>query len=187
MTFLVPDCGAQPTAINNDLVIVGTWTNGSGGFIRNAFGKSTLLPNLTPTGINVHGLMTGYIRGNFDFNAQGFVQWFVRSPSGQITTFSAGPLGTDTDTFPTAINAAGQVAGWIQVQDKSIFLRNPDGKTKIFPQPSGVIALDINDFGEIAGTEVDRFDNLFGPIVVQTPNGTITPVGPVNFPPGCLD
>jgi hypothetical protein len=149
LLFQIPDCpGTTPLAINDDFVIVGRCSNSPtlAGFIRNAFGQVTLLPGLFPTGINIHSEITGFANGP-DLQSVGF----IRSPGGQLTTFSAN-IG---NTVPLAINALGQVAGYsFSALGEGGFLRNPDGTIIFgFPGPGfqGGRLLDINDRGDMAG------------------------------------
>jgi hypothetical protein len=113
-----------PAAINQEGVVVGVCANSQGspdsiqGFIRDPKSRFTLLPELRPTDINVHGAITG-VSGVPNFGA------FLRSPSGEITLFGV--------TYaPVAINARGQIAGFQPGFPTQAFLREPDGSITVF-------------------------------------------------------
>ena len=76
--------------------------------------------------INGSGVVTGsYYDANY--NAHGY----VRFPSGKIETF----VGSDdaVTTWPTAINASGQVTGYVDTPTSSRgFVRDPDGTITLF-------------------------------------------------------
>ena len=129
ITFQVPNCpgGTQAADINDKGVIVGSCGSPTGqGFIRDPFGHFTLLPNLFPNAINIHGAITG--------EANGPNQGFVRSDSGVVTTFSAG-LGA---TFPVAINDRGQIVGTTEGVIRQAFLPRGerDHRFQFLPKPS---------------------------------------------------
>jgi uncharacterized membrane protein len=173
VTFQVPGCpgDAMATAINDKGVIVGTCGVGQNfqGFIRDPFGHFTLLPNLFPNAINIHGAITGETTGPN--------QGFVRSDSGVVTTFSAG-LGA---TFPVAINDKGQIVGTREDSIRHAFLREPDGTFVTFLE-FGSQANAISDLGDIVGAE-DR--NVSIPqSFLRAPSGIVTFVGPmIGAPP----
>ena len=83
-SFQVPDCPLTvPAAINQEGVVVGVCANSQGspdsiqGFIRDPKGRFTVLPELRPTGVNVHGAITG-VSGVPNFGA------FLRSPRARL-------------------------------------------------------------------------------------------------------
>lgn len=174
-SFQVPDCPLTvPAAINQEGVVVGVCANSQGspdsiqGFIRDPKGRFTLLPELRPTDINVHGAITG-VSGVPNFGA------FLRSPSGEITLFGV--------TYaPVAINARGQIAGFQPGSPTQAFLREPDGSITVFvPLPqifTNATATGLNDEGEVVGAAflplTDRAQGF-----LRGPKGGFTLVGPM--------
>jgi hypothetical protein len=167
-TFQVPGCpgGTVATAINDKGVIVGTCGSQTGqGFIRDPLGHFTLLPNLFPNAINIHGAITGNPA-------------FVRSPSGVVTTFSAG-LGP---TWPVAINAAGQIVGTTEQVIRQAFLREADGTIVSTSFPNQAQATSISDLGDIVGADIIS-SGVLSRSFLRTPSGMVTLVGPPNMTP----
>jgi uncharacterized membrane protein len=97
--------------------------------------------------INGSGVVTGSYYDAND-NAHGY----VRFPSGKIETFDAS--ADAVTTWPTAINASGQVTGYVDTRTSSRgFVRDPDGTITLFlsgtqghAYPKG-----INNSGYIVG------------------------------------
>ncbi len=112
-------------------------------------GRFVLFDGVTPTGINASGEITGYAHGDAPADTTGPA--FIYS-DGSITTFAV----TGSTTWGTAINAAGEVAGYYQVgSGYQGFIYNagtiatfeasdPPGAADMFP--SG-----INASGQIVG------------------------------------
>jgi hypothetical protein len=116
-----------------------------------------------PISINAAGEVTGYY-----FDANSFFHGFVRDVKGNVTDFD--PPGYSSAcfgigfTFPTAINAAGEIVG--QYVDSECyshgFMRERNGAITVVDDPSflsGIVPLTINNGGLIAGGGFDEFGN----------------------------
>jgi hypothetical protein len=135
----------------------------------------------TSTGINVVGLITGYVTDT-NYGTHGF----VRTPSGHFIEFDA--PGADPVvgcTCPASINDFGAVTGQ-SVDTNNLshgFVRSPDGKIVVFDVSDagiaagqGTIPSNNNDFGVITGDYVDANGTAHG--FLRTPNGHITTFDP---------
>jgi hypothetical protein len=165
--IVVPDSPGSPAhqtfpySINNNGVIAGYYTFGSGltphGFVRAADGTITTFdpPNLPLGGatfalsINAAGAIVGYyLGGKFPFTNHGF----VRDPQGNFTFFD--PPGS-TSTIADTINIGGAIAGdyYDASNVKHGFVRLDDGTLISFDPPGSIATtvVGINASGAIAG------------------------------------
>jgi len=178
--------GCSPTAINNNNVIVGI-CEGSQGFIRDAQGHVTKLPQLYPTALNNRGTVAGYLTTP---DAPGSPvgsgrRGFVRSPGGSVSVFS---IENGTFVHPLAINSSGQVVGYYAgFYNHEAFYRAASGKITILTAPccdtplayKAGVATGINDDGEVAVTGVLPVTD--GPqAVTWKPGKAPILVGPIN-------
>jgi hypothetical protein len=144
-----------PRAINGAGAIVGNYLDANDvnhGFLRDPSGSITSIddperrgPN--PWSINSRGTMVGV------FSTSGLFPAFIRSVDGAFTLF--GVPGDGRINSNTEINAVGIVSG--DYQDASSvfhgFVRTPNGTVTSFDVlgSDNTFAVDINDFGVIAG------------------------------------
>jgi hypothetical protein len=151
------------SAVNNADTLAG-WlelSNGGGqveGFMRGASGPFTFfgVPGAAityPKSINTSGTIIGYSETEPGVQTFGF----IRSPSGELTTFQVDGLGTS----PVSINSSGVVTGYYSAGSTFVgFIRNVAGEIVKF-QPSGAVdtmPASINDSGTIVGS----FDDTAG-------------------------
>ena len=175
-----------PYSINNNGVIAGYYTFGSGltshGFVRAADGTITTFdPPGLPLGgatfalsINAAGAIVGYyLGGKFPFTNHGF----VRDPQGNFTFFD--PPGS-TSTIADSINIGGAIAGYYSDASnvKHGFLRSDNGTLVSFDPPGSIATtvLVINANGSIAGDYQLADMSVHG--FVRQPDGTIETFDP---------
>jgi len=136
----------------------------------------------TPSSINDSLTITGTYS-----TLAGFTGGFVRTASGQITTFDVGQVYTGQ----LRINAAGVIAGIYQdVSGMSRgFIRSADGAiTKFNPggDAGSTVVTDINDAGTVVGIYLPTNTDPPSYAYLRTPDGTITtfsvPGGSLPYP-----
>jgi hypothetical protein len=125
-----------------------------------------------PKRINDAGAITGHYT-----DAHNVSRGFVRSPSGEFTTFDAPGASTvtsfDYGTFPDSINDAGAITGHYTDAQGLIhgFLRSPSGKFTTFDPPGASTAAapgyatfpdSINVAGAITGHYTDTHELIHG-------------------------
>lgn len=186
--------GTFPLAINLLGVVVGYYNDDnlvSHCFVRSADGKITTFDapgaDTNPadaagsqlTGINPLGLAVG-----FYIDSSGVGHGFLRSPTGQFTSFDAAP--NSVFTFPNGpINLEGALVGFYLDPTPMFhaFVRDPGGQISIlvFPGscdtglPAGCVGfgdLNINLFGWSVGTFQDA--KLVHHGFLRSPSGTLT-------------
>jgi hypothetical protein len=182
ITFAAPGAGTAAgegtfaDAINPVGAVTGSYSDANDvqhGFLRNPDGTFTTFDppgsvSTGPTGINPEGAITG-----FYYDAAFVLHGFVREQDSNaqnrddsITAFDAQGAGTapGEGTFPTAINAAGEITGfyWDASSVTHGFLRDPDGSFTEFDVPGagtgsfqGTSPSAINPRGEITGYYYD--------------------------------
>ena len=108
-------------------------------------------PGTFITAINDEGVCTGAYTPDRSFNSTGF----VRRPDGSIKPFT---VLNATSTYPTAINARGEIAGyWSDSTSIHGFVRHPDGYITTIDVPSArstsIVGIDLR--GRVAGSFSD--------------------------------
>jgi hypothetical protein len=143
-----------PTSINAFGAIVGLYfsANGPGAFLRSPDGIiTTFEPGGRAEGINLFGAITGFTNGP---SPAILVEGFLRSPDGTITPF-ADPSAASGGTFPTGIDAFGDIAGnYINAKEyQQSFVRDAEGGfTTISPPNSFQTQVNaISELGAIVG------------------------------------
>jgi uncharacterized membrane protein len=175
------DPDVKMTGINARGVMVGYYSETTltyVSFLRARDGTMTVVdlvgegayPGTFITAINNAGVCTGSYTPDNSFNGTGF----VRQPDGSITSFT---VLNATGTYPTAINARGQVAGsWDDSTSNHGFLRDPDGTITTIDAPgarsTSVFGIDAR--GRVAGSfyDIDGFSHGF----VRDVDGTFTTI-----------
>ncbi len=189
--------GTFPSGINSGGAITGNYIDSrelNHAFLRNPKGEFTTFdaPGATsvaafgygtfPRSINFAGSVTGHYSG-----AHNVIHGFVRSPSGQFTTFEAPGAsivaGSGLGTFPESINDAGSVTGRYADANGLYhgFLRSPRGEFTTFDAPGastdsgggdGTLPKSINAAGAITGHYADAQGLIHG--FVRSPSGKFT-------------
>jgi len=169
--------GTLPQSINDAGAVTGHYTdahNVARGFARGPSGKFTTFDapgagsvtafgyGTFPKGINAAGAITGH-----HTDTHGVIRGFLRSPSGEFTTFDAPGAGSVAafgyGTFPESINDVGAITGHYADEHGVIhgFLRSPSGKFTTFDVPGaagpgwGTFPDSINAAGAITGHYTD--------------------------------
>jgi hypothetical protein len=157
-----------PAGINSEGTIAGTYTYvikerprqwGTSGFLRTADGNITVFgcpragSATRVTGINNLGATVGSVDSRLH-------EGCIRNPDGTSTVFDAGG-----ETYPTAINDAGYVAGSVSIPNigQMGFVRAPDGTVTLFDASPYCI--------NAAGTTTGEHGNQG---FVRTADGTMT-------------
>lgn len=203
-TFEVPGAdtgsnnGTSPSAINDSGAITGNYYDVNGfshGFVRSPDGKFKTfdVPSAggygsTPLAINLEGAVVGYYTdSNYSFHA------FLRSPEGKFTTWT-GPnacTGNGSEgcfgSGASNVNAFGTIAGGYEDNGGNFvhhsFVRNAEGKLKVFDVPSAGTgsyqgtgcpgcSSGLNQWGAIAGIYSDSNSVNHG--YLRSPNGKLT-------------
>jgi hypothetical protein len=138
------------------------------GFLRSPSGHYIEFGNnLDVTSANSSNVVTGIA------DQSGIDHGFVRTPDGTITQFD--PEGANY-TVPSAINAAGTVAGVAELPSgaEESFIRASDGTISTFVVPNALFtdALSINKNGMVAGS-FENYDASFHDFI-RSSDGTIT-------------
>jgi hypothetical protein len=125
----------------------------------------------TPVGIVDDGSVFGYY-----IDSSNLIHGFVRSPSGNITTFD-GP--GSVFTIPTGMNSTHSIVGYYELPKSqgvpNGFTRSPSGEIKTLNAPGAVLGTTlagVNDKGEIAGFYYDA--NFASVGFVVSPAGKFT-------------
>jgi hypothetical protein len=164
-----PRFGTIPVSIDSRGEVTGAYSNE--GFVRvngvvRAFAVSKFVT--VPKSINSRGEITGWYK-----DGSSGVHGFVRSASGEITSFDAGPR---MFTTPVAINSSGEITGYCNSASSGIhgFVRSPKGTIDTFDvEPdSNTIPYGINEKGEITGAWYHANSQVHG--FVLEPDGAIT-------------
>ncbi len=150
------------TGINDRGVIVGFYAVTllfDESFLRAPDGTITVVdlvgqgayPGTFITAINDEGVCIGAYTPDHSFNSTGF----LRKPDGRIKSFT---VLNATSTYPTAINARGQIAGyWDDSTSVHGFVRDPDGYITTIDVPSArstsIVGIDAR--GRVAGSFYD--------------------------------
>jgi hypothetical protein len=119
----------------------------------------TLVPFDAPGAVStfVHGINnSGTVAGSYS-DASNITHGFIRSASGEFTTFDA--PGASAATYVAAINANGAIAGSF-LDDAKVdhgFLRSADGTVTIIDPPNsqGTELMVLSNTGEVAGVSID--------------------------------
>ena len=186
-----------PLAINPIGEVVGRYVDEGQqvhGFIRSPNGKITVLdfPNMGYPGtaidtVNPIGQTAGFHSDIFD-PIDGEEHGFIRQPDGRSTTFD--PLNS-TSTFPEAINAKGQIAGFYDVSGNSHgFVRDVDGNITTVDVSGAIDTLiyGIDSAGAVAGYYREGNGTLHGFLrdadgkttTIDAPGSTHTSVVAIN-------
>jgi uncharacterized membrane protein len=154
--------GSAALSINDAGAVAGAFTDTSNverGFVRQPNGTFTVfdLPGVVtifgPHGEDVPFDMNaaGEIAATYQ-DSNGHFHGFVRSPQGDITTFS---VQGSVDTYAYGINAGGTVVGYYRDANNMThgYVRSKKGTITPFDVPNGsfTTAFAINDFGAITG------------------------------------
>jgi hypothetical protein len=177
--------GLFAEAINPAGEIAGDWTDivdNNHGFVRTPDGTVTSIdidphkfptPGTFVTAINQAGVIVGWGNafGVFDLRLHGF----IRQVDGTITTFDV--LNAE-GSFPQAINAQGQIAGYWQdsTSHDHGFVRDVDGNTITvdYPGATETAVLGIDSRGTVAG--VYGLSSSDSHAFVRDPDGTFTTI-----------
>jgi hypothetical protein len=189
--------GTFPSSINNGGAITGSYIDSKElihGFLRSPRGEFITLDAPGASSVAAAGYGTfpkrindaGAITGHYT-DAHNVTRGFVRSPSGEFTTFDA-PGASSTaafgyGTFPESINDAGAITGHYTDAHGLIhgFLRSPCGKFTTFDAPGassvaafgyGTFPESINDAGAITGHYTDAHGLIHGSL--RSPSGEFT-------------
>jgi hypothetical protein len=181
VTFDAPDVGyplsinfpgTNPTDINNQGDIVGSYTDANGGyhgFVRSERGKFTIIDDPSSTSsppatiaqaMNAWGVVVGYW---FDANSNS--HGFVRQVDGSFTRVD--PPG-DVSAEAYHINDVGEVGGdWSDATTSHGMLLHPDDKLVTFDAPNAVATFGglgqaLNLEGSFAGTYIDANGGAHG-------------------------
>jgi hypothetical protein len=179
-TFKVGSLLTQAVAINDRGEIAGYYQDVSSvtrGFVRSPKGVITTFNpggdagNTVPTGIDNHGMVTGYYTTGFSAPPS---FGFVRYPDGGIVTFNA---TQDTDyTAPNGINNHGSITGLYYNENFQLngFVRSADGSLTTLQYQQWIVPKSINNNGTIAGWYSPTTPGPFQGFV-RSATGKITP------------
>lgn len=132
--------------------------------------------------MNDSGTVVGWFQAR-EFNPQGLIFGFIRTPEGTYTRFGAS-IGQFVDTYPIAINSTGNIAGiWFDTSSTdypyaNCFVKIGGIETTFSPpnRGNGCNATAINSSGEIAGYFQDMQNVTHG--FVRESGGAITVFDP---------
>jgi len=179
--------GTFPTSINNGGTITGSYIDSkelTHGFLRSPGGEFITFDTPGASSVAAAGYGTfpkrindaGAITGHYT-DAHNVIRGFVRSPSGEFTTFDAPGASSVAafgyGTFPESINDTGTITGhYSDAHGMSHgFLRSPSGEITTFdPSGAGSVAASgygtfaesINDAGAVTGQYTDANGLIHG-------------------------
>jgi uncharacterized membrane protein len=151
------DPGVNPAGIDAAGTVVGTYSDNTAevryGFYRLADGTMNLIHpspvefSVISTAVNAEGTIIGYFQQTGAVPSQGF----IRDRVGNYTTFA---VPGATETWPSAINSAGTVAGAYSAENQFGFVRDAEGNITTFEllgKSYATFVNGINSTGSIVG------------------------------------